>query len=846
MTLPQPSRFDRARDRIEGGFARWGAFCHDHPWWIIASLLAALAFFSAWLPTMEVDTSNESYLRETDPARVTYKAFQEEFGKDERLVLLVESNGDIVTDAFLRQLKQLHERLEAVPQVDKVDSLINARWMEGRGDELIVEELLEDWPQNPADFAALRSRIASNPLYRNHFVDADLRKAALIVTPDTYTASYSRDTAAIDAADFDFDAGFEDLDTTGGDGAAAAGADADADAEAEAEGDPFITDQEIYAMIGEIRAINAELMRPDFQIGLSGSPFIMHQMTFILGRDMFLFSGLGVLLISVLLFALFRRWVMVVLPISVSALSLYFTFALMCFFGMVITTAVQILPSLLLAIGVGNAVHIFTVYFQAVDRGDDKRQALQYALGHSGFAVLMTGLTTAGGLLSFITADLKPVGDIGIMAPIGILSALLFSLVLLPALIAVTPFREQGLRDDSSGLLQRFLSWCADVSTGHPRRVVGLWFALLAVAIVLVFQIRPSHYPLEWFPEGFEVRETTEAIDADFGGATFSEIIVDTGVENGLHDPELLHAVDRALRFMERLEVHGVQSGKAVSLIDINKELHQALNENDPAYYEIPDSRELIAQELLLFENSSSDDLDDLVDTRFSKMRITAKMPFVDGVLYPDYLDAVQSGFREIIGDRAELTFTGVIMLLAGSVKVLISDTMRAYGMAFMIVAPLMMLLVGSVRTGLISMIPNLAPVVLTMALMPILGIPLDAFTLLVGSIALGLAVDDTIHFMHNFHRYYAQSGDARQAVHDTLRTTGKALMITSLVLSLAFFVNLMGTMSNLQHFGLLTGICIIVAFLADVLLAPALMVLLTQWKEKHPKESPACESRAA
>jgi len=834
VTAPKRTRFDHARDRIESGFARWGGFCHDHPWWIIAALLAALAFFSAWLPTMEVDTSNESYLRDTDPARITYTAFQEEFGKDERLVLLVESNGDIVNDAFLRQLKAWHERLEAVPQVDKVDSLINARWMEGRDDELIVEELLEEWPQTPAEFDALRQRIASNPLYQNHFVSPDLRKAAIIVTPDTYTASYSRETAAIGADEFDFEAGFGDLGTSTTD--ATATSDKEKAGEETSE-DRFITDQEIYAMIDEVRAAKADFQRPDFQIGISGSPFIMHQMTFILGRDMFLFSALGVLLISVLLFAVFRRWVMVVLPVSVSALALYFTFALMCFFGMVITTAVQILPSLLLAIGVGNAVHIFTVYFQAIDRGDDKRQALQYALGHSGFAVLMTGLTTAGGLVSFITADLKPVGDIGIMAPVGILSALLFSLALLPALIAVTPFRDQGLRDDRSGPFQRFLSWCADVSTGHPRRVVGLWFALIAVAIVLVFQIRPSHYPLDWFPEGFEVRETTEAIDADFGGATFSEIVVDTGVENGLHDPELLHSVDRALAFMRELEVHGVQSGKAVSLIDINKELHQALNENDPAYYEIPDNRELIAQELLLFENSSSDDLEDLVDTKFSKMRITAKMPFVDGVLYPDYLEAVQTGFSEIVGDRADITYTGVIMLLAGSVKVLISDTMRAYGLAFMIVAPLMMLLVGSVRTGLISMIPNLAPVIITMALMPLLGIPLDAFTLLVGSIALGLAVDDTIHFMHNFHRYYAQSGDARQAVHETLRTTGKALMITSMVLSLAFFVNLMGTMHNLQHFGLLTGICIIVAFLADVLLAPALMTLLTQWKERHPKE---------
>ncbi|MGB1581536.1 MAG: efflux RND transporter permease subunit, partial [Nevskiales bacterium] len=757
-----------------------------------------------WFPTMQIDTSNESYLHEDDPARLVYDQFQREFGKDERIVILIQSDGDIVNESFLRQLKAWHERLEAINQVDKVESLINARLTLGAKDELIVQDLLEDWPQSEADFALLRERIKNNPLYRNHFVNADLTQTMLIVTPDTYTASYSGADEEIDLNEFDFSAGFDDADALLDESTAQNTAGDNQEKEAK-----FITDEEIYTMIGTIRDLYPAYQRSDFNIGMAGSPFMMHQLTFIMGRDMFLFSGLGILIISALLFAVFRRWVMVILPVTVSALAVYFTFALMCFFGMVLTTSVQILPSLLLAIGVGNSVHIFTVYFQAVDRGDNKRQALRYALGHSGLAVMMTGLTTAGGLVSFITANMKPVADMGITSPMGILCALLFSLTLLPALIAITPFKDKGFKDDSDGPFQKFLRWCADVSTTYPVRVILLWFVLIAGCLVLVTRIVPSHFPLSWFPQGSEVRDITEAIDANFGGATFSEIIVDTGKENGLHDPQLLQSVDRAMTFVDQLEVHGVRAGKATSLLDINKELHQALNGNNPD---------------------------------FSKMRITIKKPFVDGVLYPDYLEAMEDGFREIVGDQATVTFTGVITILAGGVKVLISDTIRAYVLAFLIIAPLMMLLVGSVRTGLISMIPNLAPIVITMALMAILKIPLDAFTLLVGCIALGLAVDDTIHFMHNFQRYYARMGDAQAAVRETLRTTGKALMITSLVLSSAFFVNMLGTMHNLKAFGLLTGFCIIVAFLADVLLAPALMTLLAHWKEKQLRNAQPVE----
>lgn len=821
--------FYRIRDRIELGFARWGEICHDYPWWIIATVVALLVFVSLWLPTMVVDTSNESYLRKDDPNRVIYDAFQREFGKDERIVVLIESNGDLVNDVFLKRLQQFHLQLEDIAQVDQVDSLINARLTIGRGDELIVKDLLEDWPQGNDAFDVLRERIRNNPLYRDHFVDASLTRTMVIVTPDTYTASYAGAIDDQNLDDFDFSAGFEDANALLQSSTAPS-----AGTPGESKEKPkFITDAEIYSIINQIQAAGQELKNDDFKVSVSGSPFMMYQLAYIMGRDMFLYSGIGILLISALLFLVFRRWVMVVLPVMVSALSVYFTFALITFFGMVVTTGVQILPSLLLAIGVGNSVHIFTVYFQAVDRGNTKREALRYALSHSGLAVTMTGLTTAGGLISFVTANLQPVADIGVFCPMGILSALVFSLVLLPALIAVTPFKDKGLKDDSGGLFQRFLMWCADVSTGHPGKVVGLWFALIAVCLVLVAQIKPSHFPLHWFPEGSEVRDGTDMVDKHFGGATFSEIVIDTGKENGLHDPELLHTVDRAMQFVDDLEVHGVRAGKATSLLDINKELHQALNGNDPSYYRIPDNRELIAQELLLFENSGSDDLEDIVDTSFSKMRITSKLPSVDGTLYPDYLDALISGFDEIIGDRAEVTYTGVILILAGSAKVLIGDTLRAYMLAFMIIAPLMMLLVGSVRTGLISMIPNLAPIIITLALMSLLGIPLDAFTLLIGSIALGLAVDDTIHFMHNYQRYYSKMGDAHAAVRETLRTTGKALMITSLVLSCGFFVNLFSTMYNLQDFGLLTGFCIIMAFLADVLLAPALMTLLAQWRSR-------------
>jgi predicted RND superfamily exporter protein len=163
-----------------------------------------------------------------------------------------------------------------------------------------------------------------------------------------------------------------------------------------------------------------------------------------------------------------------------------------------------------------------------------------------------------------------------------------------------------------------------------------------------------------------------------------------------------------------------------------------------------------------------------------------------------------------------------LINTFAGSVH----SSVTSYTIAFIAITFMMMLILGSVRIGLLSMIPNLTPIILGLLIMSVANIPLDMFTLLIGSIAIGLAVDDTIHFMHNFRRYYLESGDSSKAIEQTFYTTGKAMVITTIVLSLGFYAYMMANMISVQNFGLLTGSVIVLALLADLLLAPALMIV--------------------
>jgi hypothetical protein len=354
--------------------------------------------------------------------------------------------------------------------------------------------------------------------------------------------------------------------------------------------------------------------------------------------------------------------------------------------------------------------------------------------------------------------------------------------------------------------------------------VIGVTAGLCVVAAVGVTRLGFSHNPLTWLPPEAPVRVATMAIDRELGGAMSLELLVDSGRVDGLHQPELLRRMEALGRSLEEEPHAGVRAGQTISIADIVKEIHQALNENRSEFYRIPDDRLLIAQELLLFENSGSDDVSEMVDSQFQTGRLALRAPWRDAIRYVPFFESAQRLSRDAMGDLAGVSFTGALPFMTRTIENVIHGLTRSYGLALLIITPLMVLLLGNLRTGLLSMVPNLTPILLTLGVMGWLGMTIDLFAMLVGGIAIGLAVDDTIHFMHNFRRYHDQGMDVRAAVHETLHTAGRAMLVTTLVLTIGFLVFTLSSMQNLRNFGLLVGFAISAAFLADVLLAPALV----------------------
>ncbi len=364
----------------------------------------------------------------------------------------------------------------------------------------------------------------------------------------------------------------------------------------------------------------------------------------------------------------------------------------------------------------------------------------------------------------------------------------------------------------------------SNFSINYYKTIIGSAISIIAISLILASQMQFSHNPLHWFKENNSVRINTQTIDKELRGSISIEIVLDTQKENGVYNPDFLNTIERVTQEIYSYKGENYFIGKIVSINDVLKEIHKALNENREEFYVIPQNRDLIAQEFLLFENSGSDDLEEIVDSLFSKTRVSIKAPWVDSVEYVEMIEKLETLLNREFKDMATVSVTGTLPILATTITKSIESSIESYIIAFGIIAVLMVILIGNFKLGLLSMIPNLTPIMFGIAFMVVFDLPLDMFTILIGAIAIGMVVDDTIHYMHNFKRYYILHNDVDEAIRLTLHSSGRAILITSVVLSSGFLVFMFASMTNLFNFGLITGVTVIVAMFTNLTLTGALM----------------------
>ncbi len=602
--------------KFEIWFAEITALVYRRKYVALACMLLMTFALASQTAQLTIDTRDEGFFHDDDPTLIAFNNFRDTFGQGDMFIIAMKPQEGL-TRKFFATLSQIHNELEAsVPYLDDITSLVNGRIIRAEGDTLIVEDLMKKLPETEAELNRVLNLIDRHPLYENLLVSGDRSITSILIKAK----------AVKEAPEEELLSGFDEKVSQTIDNR-----------------HTYLSNEENVKIDKAIRKVAAKYQDHGIDFYFAGIPTFTAEIQRGIEKDLSIMVPLSFLVIIIFLLVLFRRISGVIYPMIIVSFSLISTLGIMAMAEIPITNASQILPIFLIVVGIGDSVHILTIFYRIYGQINDKRQAIIQAAAYAGLPVLMTSVTTACGLLSFALADVKSIAQLGYVAPVGVMLAFIYTMVLLPALIAIFPVKQgKPVPKDKQPLTDRLFDAISRVTTRRPVLVTVISAIIVTVAGYSALSVRFSHNAMTWFPKNAPIRVSTDLLDKINGGTVMLEVTVDSGTENGLYDPNLVLRLNEAAAFVPSLKVNGIQAAKAWSIADVLKEINRALHEDRDDAYAVPDTREMIAQELILFESSGSEDLDDVTDSTYQTGRLSILAPFTDSVLYKDYVEKVK------------------------------------------------------------------------------------------------------------------------------------------------------------------------------------------------------------
>ncbi len=721
--------------------------------------------FSSLMFRISFESSVESFYPQSDPALVTYRAFKAEFG-DDQLIGVAIPVGDVFTKETLEHIDELSLSIEKLPLVRKVHSITETQDITGSAEGFEVGSFIEKIPEAPEKLAALRASALANPLYQVDLVSLDGKIACLLI-------------------------------------------------EAKKDTDP----DRYKTIITQVRTLLQDSplgRRPHY---FAGSPLVELEMTEGMWQDLFTFMPLTTVLLILIFVAYYRSLRVSFLLTFAISLCLGVTAGLIGVLGRMNAVTVG-LPSLMLSVATLDCVHIFNLYRIQWGEVRDRDEALRRALRMSLVPCLLTSLTTAAGFFSICTSALVPIRQFGFLAACSALAAYPISFLTMPCLLSwLAPASIRAPGGD-----QPWLGHGLDRIRGAmPQGPVaaGLLLVLLvglSAAGMSRIEVETNH--LKFLKDGSEVKKGNAFTEKHLAGLGPLEVLVKAPKEGGIKDPKVL-------RQMERFQADIVALptvDKSVSLVQFVKEMHQAFNAEDPAYYALPDTRNLVAQYILMYSFSGRDnDLDDFVDYHYQTGRIRVRLSSRSSKEVAADLEQIRALAATHFSPELKVDITSHTVIQSNMVATLVRGQVYGLALSFLIIFLTISAIHRSWIIGLFSLIPNLIPLLTAAGLMGWMGISLNAGTAMTACIALGLVVDDTIHFLHHIRRELVTNRPTL-AVQRVLRMVSPAVTVTSLVLAVGFGVMLFGHSLIIMQFGFLCVVMIGGAWICDLLLLPILI----------------------
>lgn len=730
------------------------------------------------------------FFSEANPELNAFESFQNTYTKNDNILFVIKPKNDAVfSNSVMDATEKLTEAAWQIPYALRVDSVTNFQYSYAEEDDLIVDDLVYDAPSLSTDELTNKQDIAlKEPLLKGLLIADDVGATGINVVLQFPEKSVTEVPEAANKA---------------------------------------------RAIADEIRA-----EYPDLKIALTGVSMMNNAFAEAGMKDsMTLMPLMFVILILVMIITL-RSFFATLATVFVINFSLVVAMGLAGYAGILLTPISVTAPTIILTLAIADSIHILISFFQNMRSGMDKRSALVDAIRINFMPVSITSITTIIGFLTLNFSDSPPFWDLGNITAMGIAAAWLYSLTFLPAVVSLLPIKVKENKDAAgrdNSLLSRGLEKHGRFVIKYRRGVLSVTTLICVALMAAVPQIELNDQWVDYFDESIEFRR-----DADFGmkhltGVYQIEFSIPAKEAGGVSEPEYLENLEKFTTWLRGTD--GVRH--VYSITDIMKRLNKNMHADDESWYKLPDNRDLAAQYLLLFEMSLPYglDLNDRINIDKSASRVTATL---DNATTKEVRAFIENSKGWLTNNAPEYMMsqpTGATVMFSYISQRNIESMLRGNAIAIIAISVILMLALRSFGMGLLSIIPNAVPILVTFGIWSLTFKEIGMAAAGVSAVALGIVVDDTVHFISKYLRARREKGlNKADATIYAFRTVGAALVITTIVLTMGFLVMATSTFMINEQLGLMTAATMVVALLIDFTLLPALLLLKDKSKPQDSK----------
>ena len=735
----------------------------NHPKVILSILAAITLVLVTFLPKVKMDFSIEQLFSQNDPVINRFLNFREEFdGVDNRIFLLYESD-DPFSYKNLELNKKMVYAFENIEGVSKVTSLTNIELFT-EGGEYLLSPVYENIPKSIDSLNIAKERILSSDLLKNYLISEDGKVAAILIeVSDSFNEHESRES--------------------------------------------------IVKQIDELQ------LGTDWTWHQTGLPIIRTRYVQYMIADNITFLIPVLSMLILLLSLLFRSLVGLVLPLIVVLLTIIWTLGFMTATGITINIISYIIPTLLMVVGISDSVHFLVKYYKTLHLLGDKREALTQSLQKIGTAIFLTSITTAIGFGALSMVNIEIVKEFGIFTAMGVFFAFIITVLFIPStlmLLGKTP--KTKLETYSRGYRVKIVKKLITIVRGHPKKIIFTGITITIIGFFGALQINPHSKLLDDLRPGNTLLEDMRLAEDRMGSVLPVEIII-TVDENenfqDIQDVAVISFTDELASYISKIP----EIGKVVSVSDYLKAINQAMNDGDKSFYQVPLSREIISQYMLLYDS----EFNSLINSDLTKLRIASQIKDIDSRRSAEIEKELNTYIASVIPEGITAEVTGTAFLALRTNNYLVKNLLGSFLVALIIITFLMIVLFRSVKMAFISILPNIIPMMVMAAVLGFLQIPLRPATAMTFAVAFGIAVDDTLHYLIRY-RMELSKQHYRQANDSTMLGTGIAMMSTTAILSAGFLVLILSQFTPTVEFGMLSVITIVTALIGDLTFLPALL----------------------